>query len=238
MSNLSKKIESSNKLNPEKQKKTDKELLNILPTPKKPVKKKSKVLLFWNISNLLLSLIILAILIYYLTDLTNTKNEISKNSNKPAGEFAVSTGVTSTQSINQCTINGVRNSQCSYPANTLNDAINICNVQSDVCDRFFYNEVSKQMTMISLDSPLVPSTQNISVFTRQNGVTYETSGPTSISSSGTGDPQLAAGSVSNDTQSLGSGTFTGNTNNPQNSDTSGATTGSVGLGTTTSGSGY
>ena len=210
--------------------KLDKKIEKILPSPvpQKKSRKKSKSLLIWNIFHLLFSIVILIILIFYLIDLEDTKISFSKMSNKPAGEFAVSVSVSSDSTINQCTINGVRNSQCSYPASTINEAVNICNSFSDICDRFYYDEVSKQMTMISLDAPLRSSSKNISVFTRQNGVTYESSGPTAIASSGSGNVSMGSANVSENTQSLGNGTFTGNTNNSVNS---------FG-GTTASGSGY
>ena len=232
-SNLSKTLKQPSSL------KLDKKIENFLPPDtSKKIKQKSKSLLAWNIFHLLFSVAILIILIYYLIDLEDTKNSFSQMSNKPAGEFAVSVSVTSDSSLNQCTINGVRNSQCSYPASTINEAVNICNTFSSICDRFYYNEISKQMTMISLDAPLRSSSNSISVFTRQNGVTYETSGPTSIASSGSGNVSMGSAKVSENTQSLGSGTFTGSTNNPQNSSSSGATTGGSNLGTTVSGSGY
>ena len=125
---------------------------------------------------------ILGLIIYYIVALEDSKKIMVQNSNKPAGEFAVEPAVTASSSsvLQLCTINGKPNSACNYSVNSVSEAINICNQNSNICNRFIYNNIQgatqSSMSIIGLNDNVFTESQTSSIYTRQNGVTYITSG--------------------------------------------------------------
>jgi len=176
---------------------------------------------FWlGIINLLISLSLLGIMIYYLIELEETKTSISIASNKPAGEFAIEPNVSINKGVlNECTIGGLKNQPCVYSAATVNEAVNQCNRFPSICNRFVFNSASQSVSFISLTGNDFVTNINASIYTRQVGVTFSTGGKDDTANSGgladastftsSGTQLTSSGLTSQESNNIAGGTVTG-----------------------------
>jgi len=126
------------------------------------------------------TLAILGFTVWLLIDSNNFLNKSEnyyppENCNLPAGTYAVQTGVTVRDILKTCSgFEGAPvTGDCSFDVSNLKEAVEKCNQHTDVCERFIFDEDLKTINFVSLQDPL-DSTDNdsISLYTKQNGVTY------------------------------------------------------------------
>jgi len=149
--------------------------------------KVSKTVLALSIVSILLCLGVIGLTIWFTIELTNERNRNSKNCNKPAGEFAVEPRASvSFGVLNECTYNGLKNQPCKYQASNINEAIDQCNRLSDVCNKFVFNSATGYIEIIGLNTGFenFVTNQNSSIYTRQVGITYSSSGSANNANSG------------------------------------------------------
>jgi hypothetical protein len=79
------------------------------------------------------------------------------------GLYSVSPGVTATP-LSGC--DGVAGGPCNYTFSSLQQAIENCNYNSEVCQAFYYSEVSRVMTYLQPSSVEVAATQG-GIYRRQ-----------------------------------------------------------------------
>jgi len=102
----------------------------------------------------------------------NENNYIHKNEcNKPSGEFAVQTNVSTNATVKLCGSGG--NEPCNLPVRNLNQAINECNKRAKFCNKFIYpvNGNNKSMKIVELSGTLNYS-EDSHMYIRQNGITF------------------------------------------------------------------
>tara|TARA_R110001632_G_scaffold8832_1_gene34919 strand:- start:53 stop:619 length:567 start_codon:yes stop_codon:yes gene_type:complete len=114
-----------------------------------------------------------AILVIYFTTYYNADHVPYKNCNAPMGEFALEPSTLSQHTINKC--GATNDSQCVNQVTNLEEAVNYCNLYSEICDRFMYNEKSKTVSIVDLKGRLSKSPMH-NLYTRQVGISYESQG--------------------------------------------------------------
>lgn len=114
-----------------------------------------------------------AILVIYFTTFYNSDHVPYQKCNAPLGEFAVEPSTISNNIKNLCGPDN--NSQCIKQVNNVEEAIKYCNLYSEICDRFMYNEKSKTVTIVDLKGGLSKSPIH-NLYTRQVGITYDSPG--------------------------------------------------------------
>ena len=105
---------------------------------------------------LVLVLSVSFVVIVYLMTKERSKYILSSNCGKPPGQFSVQQGKTSRNILNSCYEGN--NQQCVFNASSLNDSINICNENIEICDRFAYNSEAGTMMIISKNATLSDNT--------------------------------------------------------------------------------
>ena len=114
-----------------------------------------------------------AVLVIYFTTFYNSDHIPYDKANAPLGEFALEP---SSQSQNIKKLCGSdRNKSCVKQVNNLEEATNYCNLYSEICDRFMYNDTTKTVSIVDLKGTITKN-PNTNLFTRQVGVTYNSSG--------------------------------------------------------------
>jgi hypothetical protein len=114
-----------------------------------------------------------AILVVYFS-IENKSNYVHHQScNKPLGEFALEPGTASTSILKICGSSG--NEVCSKKVNNLTEAVNYCNLNSKICDRFMYNSKTGTVSIVGLKTTLTENNDQ-DIYTRQLGITYEGEG--------------------------------------------------------------
>lgn len=114
-----------------------------------------------------------AILVIYFTTFYNSDHVPYQKCNAPLGEFAVEPSTISSNIKSVCGANN--NNQCVKQVNNVEEAIKYCNLYSEICDRFMYNEQSKTVSIIDLKGNLSKSPLH-NLYTRQVGITYDSPG--------------------------------------------------------------
>lgn len=118
----------------------------------------------------------------FLTVYFTTKNDSNyvhhQNCNAPLGEFALEAGVQSKAVLNIC--GSDNKSPCIKKVNNLTEAVNYCNLNSKICDRFMYSSQSNTVSIVGLKGTLVDNSQQ-DLYTRQNGITYKNPSATNTS---------------------------------------------------------
>lgn len=140
-----------------------------------------------TVVSILLCLGVIGVTIWFSIELTNERNRNSVNCNKPAGEFAVEPNSSVNSGVlNECTYNGLQNQPCRFQASNINEAITQCNRISDICNRFVFNSATGYMEIIGLNTGFgsFVNNPNASIYTRQIGVTYSSSGSVNNANSG------------------------------------------------------
>ena len=132
-------------------------------------KKYNSRIKFYGITFITLIAVGIGILYYLSTSLNN----VEPATNRAAGEFAVEPGFTSTGVVIDQRCNGPGNT-CTFGDLTVSGALEKCSgdpLIAPICNRFIYNQNEKTMTIVSLGSGLVSTSDSVSVFTRQQGIT-------------------------------------------------------------------
>jgi len=145
------------------------------------------------------------ILVVYFTTYYKSDYVHYKKCNAPLGEYALEAGSSSSNIIQKCGRD--KKSFCSKKVSHLKEAEAYCNNNSNICDRFVYNESTRVASIVDLKGEIVEATDS-SIFTRQVGITYDSqqSNNNAYNSQVTIEAETDTVSVSNN---VSSGGYTG-----------------------------
>ena len=110
------------------------------------------------------------ILVVYFTTYYKSDYVHYKKCNAPLGEYALEAGSSSSNIIQKCGRD--KKSFCTKPVSNLKEAEAYCNNNSNICDRFVFNETTKIASIVDLKGE-IKNSDNSSIFTRQVGITYD-----------------------------------------------------------------
>jgi len=133
---------------------------------------------------IIFSLLVIGFTLWFIFDGFSTINRCEnfvspEECNKPVGSFALETGVTSSSIVTGCNVDDVIGN-CIYPASSLVEASNICNLFADKCNSFKYD--GENVTFLELSGKV--NSENETIFVRQNGITFRDKPEETPSSSG------------------------------------------------------
>ena len=112
-------------------------------------------------------LLIVGLIVFIVLTEEDKKNLIKVSEcHKPKGEFAVEAGFTVEESniLQTCGSNGT--SVCSFAAQNLSNATNICNANPSKCERFIFNSSLKSMSFVN-NTPSFKKNNSVDIYVRQ-----------------------------------------------------------------------
>ena len=118
----------------------------------------------WVLLTIILLFIICLILFLYFEQRQNLINP--NNCPQIKGNYGVLPGVIG-DAVRSC--GNQSNEPCEFQADSLEDAINICDLRSDICSTFSYDPGSGQMQILAANAPLTAANR-IDVYIRQTGL--------------------------------------------------------------------
>ena len=115
----------------------------------------------------ILSILIIVLLVIWIRERSGYIQ--ASQCNKPLGEFALENGVTTKSVLSKCGPD--KKSLCSESNITsLTQAVQYCNDNIDICDRFSYDSLANIVQIVSLGGKYIPLATS-DIYTRQVGIT-------------------------------------------------------------------